>query len=51
MYFWWWRDYFEKCELNQVIKDNTNDTNDKLRMIPTVTHKCFGFPLYEITVK
>ena len=49
MYFWWWRDYFEKCKLNQVIKDSTND--NKLRMIPIVTHKCFGFSLYESTVK
>ena len=39
----------EKCELNQVIKDNTDD--NKLKMIPIVIHKYFGYPLYEITVK
>ena len=41
--------YKEKCELNQVIKDNTSDT--KLKMIPVVIHKHFGCPLYEITVR
>ena len=41
--------YKEKCELNQVIKKNTDD--EKLKMIPIVTHKFFGYSLYEITVK
>ena len=41
--------YKETCELNQVTKDNTND--NKLKMIPTVIHKYFEYPLYEITVK
>ena len=41
--------YKEKCELNQVIKDNTDD--EKLKMIPIVIHKYFGYPLYEITFK
>ena len=41
--------YKEKCELNQVIKKNTDD--EKLKMIPIVTHKLFGYSLYEITVK
>ena len=41
--------YKEKCELNQVIKDNTDD--NKLKMIPILIHKYFGYPLYEITVK
>ena len=41
--------YKEKCELNQVIKDNTDD--EKLKMIPIVIHKYFGYLLYEITCK
>ena len=41
--------YNEKCELNQVIKENTND--NKLKMIPIVIHKYFSYPLYEITVR
>ena len=41
--------YKEKCELNQVIKENTNE--NELRMISIVIHKYFGYPLYEITVK
>ena len=41
--------YNEKCELNQVIKENTND--NKLKMIPIVIHKYFSHPLYEITVR
>ena len=39
----------EKCELNQVIKENTNDK--KLKMIPIVIHKYFNYPVYEITVR
>ena len=31
--------YKWKCELNRVIKDNTDD--EKLKMIPIVIHKCF----------
>ena len=41
--------YNEKWELNQVIKENTND--NKLKMIPIVIHKYFSYPLYEITVR
>ena len=41
--------YKEKCELNQVIKDKTND--NKLKMIPIIIHKYFGYPLYETTVR
>ena len=41
--------YKEKCELNQLIKENTNDKD--LKMIPIVIHKYFGYPLHEITVK
>ena len=41
--------YKEKCELNQVIKENTNE--NELRMISIVIHKYFGYPLYEIAVK
>ena len=41
--------YKEKCELNQVIKKNSDD--EKLKMIPIVIHKFFGYSLYEITVK
>ena len=41
--------YKEKCKLNQVIKENTNE--DELRMISIAMHKYFGCPLYEITVK
>ena len=41
--------YKEKCELNQVIKENTKD--NELKMIPIVIHKYFGYGLYEITVK
>ena len=47
MYFWWWKNllklYKEKCELNQVIKENTKD--NELKMIPIVIHKYFGYPL------
>ena len=39
----------EKCELNQVIKKNTDD--EKLKIISIVIHKFFGYSLYEITVK
>ena len=41
--------YKEKCELNQEIKDHTNE--NELKMIPIVIHKYFGYPLYEISVK
>ena len=41
--------YKEKCKLNQIIKDNTNE--NELRMIPFVIHKYFGYPLHEIAVK
>ena len=41
--------YKAKCELNKIIKENTND--EKLKMIPILIHKFFGYPLYEITVK
>ena len=41
--------YIEKCELNQLIKENTND--NKLKMIPIAIHKYFSHPLYEITVR
>ena len=41
--------YKEKCELNQVIRENTDDK--KLKMIPIVIHKYFRYPLYELTVK
>ena len=41
--------YKEKCELNRVIRENTD--NKKLKMIPIVIHKYFGYPLDEITVK
>ena len=41
--------YKNKCELNQLIKENTNE--NELKMIPIVTHKYSGYPLYEITVK
>ena len=40
--------YKEKCELNQVIKKNTNDK--ELKIVPIVIHKYFGYPMYEITV-
>ena len=40
--------YKEKCELNQVIKENTNDK--ELKMVPIVMQKHVGFPMYEITV-
>ena len=40
--------YNDKCELNQVIKENTNDK--ELKMVPIVIHKYFGYPMYEITV-
>ena len=40
--------YEEKCELNQVIKENTNDK--ELKMVPIVMQKHVGFPMYEITV-
>ena len=54
MHLWGWKThlnelYKEKCELNQVIKDNTRDA--KLKMIPIVIHKYFGYPMYEITVR
>ena len=39
----------EKCELNQVIKDYTDD--DNLKMIPIVIYKYFEYPLYETTVR
>ena len=38
----------EKSELNQVMKENTFD--EKLKMIPIVTSKYCGYPVYEITV-
>ena len=41
--------YKEKCKLNQIIKDNTNE--NELRMIPFVIHKYFGYPLHEIAIK
>ena len=41
--------YKEKCELKQVIRENTDDK--RLKMIPIVIHKYFGYPLFEITVK
>ena len=41
--------YKEKCELNQVIRENTDD--EKSKMIPIVICKYFGYSLYEITVK
>ena len=41
--------YKEKCELNQVIRENTDDK--KFKMIPIVIHKYFRYPLYELTVK
>ena len=41
--------YNEKCELNQVIKENTND--NKLKMIPIVIHNYFSYSLYEMTVR
>ena len=41
--------YKEKCKLNQVISDNTNNT--KLRMMPIIIHSYFGYPAYEISVK
>ena len=41
--------YKVKSELNQLIKENTDD--EKLKMIPFVIHKYFEYPLYEITVK
>ena len=41
--------YNEKRELNQVIKENTND--EKLKMIPIVISKYCGDPVYEITVR
>ena len=41
--------YKEKCELNEVIKENTKD--NELKMIPFVIHKYFGYPLYEISVR
>ena len=40
--------YNDKCELNQVIKENTNDK--ELKMVPIVIHKYFGYPMYEITL-
>ena len=40
---------YTKCKLNKIIKENTND--EKLKMIPILIHKFFGYPLYEITVK
>ena len=41
--------YKEKCELNQAIRENTDDK--KFKMIPIVIHKYFRYPLYELTVK
>ena len=41
--------YNEKCELNQVIKENTND--EKSKMIPIVVSKYYGYPVYEIPVR
>ena len=41
--------YKEKCELNQIIKDNTSE--NELRIIWVVIHQYFGYPLYEIAVK
>ena len=41
--------YNEKCELNQVIKENANDK--KLKMISIVIHKYFNYAVYEITVR
>ena len=41
--------YKEKCELNQVIRENTDDK--RLKMIPIVIHEYFGYPLFELTVK
>ena len=41
--------YDEKCELNQVIKENTYD--EKLKMIAIVISKYCGYPVYEITVR
>ena len=41
--------YKVKSELNQLIKENTDD--EKLKMIPFVIHTYFEYPLYEITVK
>ena len=41
--------YQEKCELNQIIKDNANE--NELRIIWVVIHQDFGYPLYEIAVK
>ena len=40
--------YNEKCELNQVIKENTNDK--KLKTISIEMHKCVNYPAYEITI-
>ena len=40
--------YNEKCELNRVIKENTNDK--ELKTVPIVIHKYFGYPMYEMTV-
>ena len=41
--------YNEKCELNQVIKENTNDK--KFKMIRTVIHKYVNYPTYKITMR
>ena len=41
--------YNEKCELNQVIKENTNDK--KFKMIRTVIHKYVNYPAYKITMR
>ena len=40
--------YNEKYELDQVIKENTND--EKLNMIPIID-EYFNSPIYEITVR
>ena len=41
--------YNEKCELSQVIKENTND--EKFKMILIVISKYCGDPVYEITMR
>ena len=41
--------YKEKCKLNQITKDNTNE--NELWMIPVVIRKYFGYPLHEIALK
>ena len=38
--------YKEKCELNQVIRENTDD--EKSKMIPIVICKYFGYSLLQL---